>query len=86
MADGMDKAFFVSTSDENLELAIDTLWDAATVFPGEGPVELGVVPLEGGSFLVLARQPGDCVYWRVTPQAELRTVPPQHLVRYAREL
>lgn len=86
MADGMDKAFFVSTSEENIELALDTLWTAATVFPGEGAVELGVVPLPSGSFLILARQPGECVYWRVTAEGELRLVPPQVLVRCAREL
>lgn len=82
----MDKAFFVSTSEENVELAVETLWEAAAVLAGTGGLEVGLVPLEDGGFLVLARQPGDCVYWRITPQSELRTVTPHSLVRYAKAL
>lgn len=86
MADGMDKAFFVSTSEENVELAVETIWEAATVMSGTAGLEVGVVPMEDGGFLLLARQPGECVYWRITPQAELRTVTPHGLVRYAKTL
>lgn len=74
MADGMDKAYFLRQQVEDLEWVYDAVWSAATTFTGHKDLELGVLDLADGGFVLLTQRPGEWQAWRVTPDGDLRTI------------
>lgn len=81
MADGMDKAFFLSTAEENAAFAYHTLWTAAVQHDGAAQVQLGVLPLRTGGFAIVSRQDTDYQAWMLSSTGELRPLEAHHVVR-----
>jgi hypothetical protein len=81
MADGMDKAFFLSTDPENVAYAYDVLWEASTQHAGKQDLAVGVMPLRTGGFAFVSKQGTDYQAWMLASNGDLRPLENHHVVR-----
>lgn len=81
MADGMDKAFFLSNLEENLTYAYETLWHAAATMAGTRELEMGMVPLRAGGFALISKLNDQYQAWMISSTGELRALEGYNLVR-----
>lgn len=87
MADGMDKAFYLSTTPENIAHAYQTLWALSEVeVSGAADRSMGVLPLRSGGFALVSKQDTTIQAWMLSAGGELRPLEGIHLVRLVSHL